>query len=76
VPGEIQLAADAWQADNLDAYFAATGSFIETTDGVWKKKTVLLGFVRLQNAHNGKRLGQALFRIVARLGFLNKVRFH
>ncbi|KAJ7802628.1 hypothetical protein B0H13DRAFT_2495988 [Mycena leptocephala] len=26
VPGEVQCAVDAWQADNLDAYFVATGS--------------------------------------------------
>ncbi|KAJ7926843.1 hypothetical protein B0H13DRAFT_2653724 [Mycena leptocephala] len=44
VPGEIQRAFDAWQADNLDAYFVATGSFIKFSDGRWKKRTVTLGF--------------------------------
>jgi hypothetical protein len=34
-----------------------------------QKRTVVLGFVYLQNARNGKRLGQALFQIVSRLGF-------
>ncbi|KAJ7928172.1 hypothetical protein B0H13DRAFT_1007176 [Mycena leptocephala] len=34
-----------------------------------QKRTVMLGFVYLQNARNGKRLGQALFQIVARFSF-------
>ncbi|KAF8210002.1 hypothetical protein K438DRAFT_1960233 [Mycena galopus ATCC 62051] len=72
-PGEVHIACDAWQADNLDAYFVATGSFTEVTGGVWRKRTVMLGFGRLQNARNGKRLGQSLFIIVARLGFTHKV---
>lgn len=33
----------------------------------------LFGFVRLNNAHNGKRLGGALFKIVDRLGIAHKV---
>jgi hypothetical protein len=53
----------------------ATGSFIEFSGGHWKKRTVMLGFVCLQNAGNGKLLGQALFPIVARLGFTNEVSF-
>jgi hypothetical protein len=75
VPGEVQCAFDALQADNLNAYFVATGSFIEFSGGHCKKCTVMLGFVCLQNARNGKRLGQALFQIVARLGFTNTVSF-
>lgn len=75
VPGQVQVSCDAWQADNLDAYFVATGSFIDVSGGQWKKHTVVLGFVRLQNAHNGKRLGQALYRIVDRLGIEHKVLF-
>jgi hypothetical protein len=79
IPGKVQYAFDAWQADNIGAYFLAagfaTGSVIEFNGGHWKKGTVMLGFVCLQNARNGKRLGQALFQIVARLGFTNTVSF-
>jgi hypothetical protein len=53
----------------------AAGSFIEFSGSHWKKRTVMLGFVCLQNARNGKRLGKALFQTVARLGFANKVSF-
>ncbi|KAF8146812.1 hypothetical protein K438DRAFT_1780553 [Mycena galopus ATCC 62051] len=49
-PGDIRIACDTWQADNLDTYCVATGSFIEVTDGVWRKHTVMLGFVCLQIA--------------------------
>jgi hypothetical protein len=73
VPGEVQCAFDALQADNLDAYFVATESFIEFSGGHWKKHTVMLGFVCLQNACNGKQLGKVVFQIVARLDFTNKV---
>ncbi|KAJ6579260.1 hypothetical protein DFH09DRAFT_913347 [Mycena vulgaris] len=73
VPGQVELSCDAWQVDNMDAYFVSTGSFIEIIKAMWRKRTAILGFVRLQNAHNGKRLGQALYRIVARLGIAHKV---
>jgi hypothetical protein len=73
VPREVQCAVDAQQADDLDAYFVATGSLIEFSGGHWKKRTVMVGFVCLQNARTGKRLGQALFQIVARLGLTNKI---
>jgi hypothetical protein len=32
-----------------------------------------LGFTRLNNAHNGVRLGQALFKIIVRVGIEHKV---
>jgi hypothetical protein len=52
-----------------------TGHWIEESlSGVWDMKTALLGFVQLNTAHNGRRLGQALFKIVERLEITNKVR--
>jgi hypothetical protein len=61
-------------ASNADAYFAVTGHWIEEpTAGVWKKQSALFGFTRLNNAHNGKCLGQALFKIAARVGIEHKV---
>ena len=41
--------------------------------GAWELKTALLGFVRMNNAHNGVRLGQALYQVVKRLGVAHKV---
>lgn len=74
VKGKINLTCDAWQASNVDDYFALTGHWIkETTVGVWTVQSALLGFTRLNNAHNGVRLGQALFKLVKRVGIAHKV---
>jgi hypothetical protein len=73
VKGKVSLTCDAWQASNSDAYLAVTGSWIEETDGKWKVQMALLGFTQLNNAHNGVRLGQALFKIVDRIGIAHKV---
>jgi hypothetical protein len=75
VTGEISLTCDAWQASNTDGYFAVTGHWIEESrPGVWEIHSALLGFTRLNNAHNGRRLGGALFNIVDRLGIAHRVR--
>lgn len=74
VTGEISLTCDAWQASNTDGYFAVTGHWIEESrQGVWEIRSALLGFTRLNNAHNGRRLGGALFKIVDRLGIAHRV---
>ncbi|KAG6894635.1 hypothetical protein C0992_005301, partial [Termitomyces sp. T32_za158] len=62
---EVSMTCDAWQAGNINSYFAVTGHWIEETAPMqWELKSVLLGFTRLCNAHNGERLGQALFELV------------
>jgi hypothetical protein len=72
--GHINITCDAWQASNTDAYFAVTGHWIEeSSPGNWEIRSALLGFTRLNNSHNGKRLGQALFKILDRLGVAHKV---
>jgi hypothetical protein len=74
VTGKVNLTCDAWQASNTDGYFAVTGHWIdESTPALWEIKSALLGFVRLNNAHNGKRLGQTLFKVIKRLGIEHKV---
>lgn len=40
---------------------------------LWELKSGLLGFTQLNNAHNGERLGQALFKIIKRVGIEKKV---
>ena len=51
-----------------------TGHWIEeTTPAQWEHKTAVLGFTQVNNAHNGQRLGQALFKICRRVGILHKV---
>ncbi|PSR76351.1 hypothetical protein PHLCEN_2v1847 [Hermanssonia centrifuga] len=56
-------------ADNVDGYFAVTAHWIEAvTEDQWELKNAIIGFTYLNNAHNGKRLGQVLFKIVDRLG--------
>lgn len=73
VKGLINLMCDAWQASNVDGYFAVTGSWVdEGPPSTWKVQTALLGFVRLNNSHNGQWLGQALFKVIQRMGIDHK----
>lgn len=75
VTGEVSLTCDAWQASNIDGYFAVTGHWIEEVrQGEWTEEEGLLGFSRMNTAHNGARLGQALYKICHRLGIVHKVR--
>lgn len=75
VQGEVSLTCDAWQASNTDGYFAVTAHWIkESTPTKWELKSAIIGFTRLNNAHVGIRLGQALFKIIKRVGIENKVR--
>lgn len=70
----MSITDDAWQASNTDGYFAVTGHWIEVTGpNEWKPMSALLGFTKLNNSHNGKRLGGALFKILDRLGIAHKV---
>lgn len=72
--GEVNVTCDAWQAGNTDGYFAVTGHWIEeTTATQWELKSGLIGFTRVSNAHNGERLGQALFKIFKHVGIEHKV---
>ena len=74
VISEVNLTCDAWQASNTDGYFAVTGHWIEESAPTqWEIKTSLLGFTQISNAHNGERLGQALFKIIKRVGIEHKV---
>jgi hypothetical protein len=74
VSGVINITCDAWQAGNTDGYFAVTGHWIEENGlTVWECKTALLGFTKVNNAHNGKRLGGTLFKILDRVGIVYKV---
>jgi hypothetical protein len=76
VTGEVNMTCDAWQAGNTDGYFAVTGHWIEeTTPGLWELKSGLLGFTQVNNAHNGVRLGQALFKIIKRVGIVQKASY-
>ena len=68
IKGKINLTCDGWQASNVDAYLAVTGHWVEEVKpGAWELKSALFGFTRMNSAHNGKQLGQALFKIVERL---------
>ncbi|KAL1939214.1 hypothetical protein VTO73DRAFT_10255 [Trametes versicolor] len=73
VKGLVSLTCDAWQASNTDGYFAVMGHWIEESPSSWASQSALLGFVRLNNAHNGVRLGHALYKVVARVGIESKV---
>lgn len=76
VKGKVSVTCDAWQASNVDGYFAVTGSWIEKRDGILTLQGSLLGFVRLNNAHSGRRLGQCLFKVLDRVGIARKVRIN
>ena len=58
VQGKVNLTCDAWQASNADGYFAIMAYWIEKpTLTKWKLKSVLIGFMWVNNAHSGKWLG-------------------
>jgi hypothetical protein len=77
VQGEASLTCDAWQASNTDGFFAVTAHWInvigEPRLGKWELQSALIGFTRINNAHNDERLGQALFKIIRRVGIEQKV---
>jgi hypothetical protein len=39
----------------------------------WECKNALLGFTKVNNTHNGKRLGGALFQVLDHVGIAHKV---
>jgi len=45
----------------------------EPSMGTWEVKSVLFGFMKLNNAHNEKWLGGTLFKIVEWLSITNKI---
>lgn len=60
--------------ENIDGYFAVTGHWIEEKVPMqWEIESSLLGFTKVNNAHSGKRLGGALFKILDRVGIAQKV---
>ncbi|KIK93793.1 hypothetical protein PAXRUDRAFT_144253 [Paxillus rubicundulus Ve08.2h10] len=62
--GQVNLMCDAWQASNTDGYFVVTGHWIEELKaGTWELQSAVLWFTQLNNAHHGRWLGQALFKI-------------
>lgn len=70
----MSLTCDAWQAGNVDGYFVVTAHWIEEpTTGKWELKCALIGFTQLNNVHNGKQLGQALYKVVRQMGIEHKV---
>lgn len=83
IKGHVNLTCDAWQASNTDRYFAITAAWIEemsmlhhgeASPRAWTLQTSLLGFTLLNNAHNGVRLSQALFKVVQHARISHKVR--
>jgi hypothetical protein len=74
VQGKVSLTCDAWQASNADGYFAVTAHWIEEQAPTsWDLKSTLIGFTCLNSAHNGQRLGHALFKIIRHMGIQQKV---
>ena len=55
-------------------YFAVTMHWIEeTAHHVWKQESALVGFTKMNTAHDGIHLRRALFHVVRRVGVLHKV---
>ena len=51
-----------------------TGHWIEEAQPEeWVEQEALFGFTQMNTAHNGVRLGQALYKVCARLGIVHKV---
>ena len=45
----------------------------ERAPAVWTLESALLGFIQMNTAHNGARLGQALYKVCNRLQIVPKV---
>ena len=72
--GQISLTCDVWQADNTDVYFAVTVHWIqENVARLWTVEHALIGFTKMNTAHNGTRLGQALYKACDCLKIISKV---
>lgn len=77
VKGKVSLTCNVWQASNQDAFFAVTGHWVEEqSPGDWKLQNTLLGFTLMNTAHDGARLGRALYQIVKHIGIRDKVHVH
>lgn len=69
------MTCDAWQASNADAYFAATGHWVEeVAPGQWEIHCALIGFTRMNTSHSGRRLARVLYELSKRMGIVPKVR--
>ena len=56
--------------------FAVTGHWIEeVASSEWNEEEALFGFTQMNTAHNGARLGQALYKICNQLSIIDKVIF-
>ncbi|CAK5283136.1 unnamed protein product [Mycena citricolor] len=74
VKGEISLTCDAWQASNINGYFVVTAHWIkELEPGKWKMEDMIIGLTQLNNAHHGRHLGEALFKVVQQLRIEHQV---
>ncbi len=61
----VFLTCDAWQASNQDAYFGVTGHWNKgVSPNNWKNHSAFFGFTQMNTAHDGVRLGRALFKII------------
>ncbi|KAG8921767.1 hypothetical protein FRC01_014904 [Tulasnella sp. 417] len=70
IPGLMPIALDAWTSSNRVAFLAIVGSFI-TED--WILEEVLLDFVEMHGAHDGKNMANCLNGKVTELGLLSKI---
>ena len=73
VKGKASFTCDAWQASNIESYFAVTAHWVETHPSKWELHAALIGFTRMNEAHNGLRLGQALYKMILWIGIVEKV---
>jgi hypothetical protein len=48
----------------------------EVSPNNWENHSALFGFTQMNTAHDGVRLGRALFKIIKRIGIERKVRLH
>jgi hypothetical protein len=77
VDGETSLTCDAWQASNVNCYFAVMGHWIEeVAPKQWKLKHTLLKFTQLNTAHDGVCIRKALYKICDCLNIVHKVKFN
>lgn len=73
VVGKVSVTTDAWTAGNGDGYCTVTAHWIEETAPTnFELKNAIIGFVSVPRSHTGKRLGQVVYKVLARIGIDHK----
>jgi hypothetical protein len=67
---KVLLACDAWSAENMIAFLATTGTFI---DEKWNLYKALIDFQCIYGMHSGENMAGSIFRMLENMHLVDKV---